>query len=274
MDQIAGPFHGELKDFKLEAFLTVAEELARGDDVERALWVLNNLPGFYRENQPHEVIKLRNELTAKIATPAWYAHNDNTDVPPHPDVFKGYLRGHLLLSEIKYMNQDDYVPHIVDVGPGVFELPLMLKHHNCKFTYEPVFLQKEYFERIKPQIEAYLKPCPVDQPRVYVACEIIEHLWNEHEIKTEMLRAGPLADVVHVSTPLYSICGTYRNWREIQTLAHLRTYTTKEFQNLMLKMFPEYGLHYIHGPIQHARLTLNGCRFDLRSTEDVYELGR
>lgn len=268
---------GEIPKFKLGAFIMAAEELLRSDEAERALNLLDNLPGFYRDHPPKEITALKNTILGRICTPSWYANTDNRHVPAYQYTmdqrkqFKAYTRGTLLYCEVKQFNEQGLVPHITDFGPGDYALPLMLDAFDLKFTYQPIALHLEMLEHVKPVLKERLTtPSKGSVPMVYVACEIIEHLWNEQDIKTEMIsNNGALADVVHVSTPLYTFTRPQLDWTEIGKLEHLRTYTPMEFDVLLTKMFPEYNKQYFYEIVQHMRLTFKGSKFDLRDGIDI-----
>lgn len=252
---------GELLNFKLQAFLDVANELVRADEVILALKLLDNLPGFYRDNRPVEIVELKNKILSRIATPSVYANSPvdaNIDTDDRNKTSKT-LRGQLIFNEVKWWNSRAIVPHIVDYGPGEYWLPFVLKKEGLKFTYQPVYLAKEAYEKAKALLTEEMIPKKPEAPTIYIACEIIEHLWNEEDLKTEMLASCGYADVIHISTPRYTHGNLCLDWAaDKQELGHLRTYTPQEFSQKIIQMFPEYQVKVFNSFIMHARLVKRG----------------
>ena len=254
----------EIKNFNVQCFIDAAKELLRADETIRALNLLDNLPAFYRDNIPVDVLELKLQIQSRIATSSFYANDNGCETAICDEIAiknAGTLRGRLITKEVQALNGDGIEPHVVDAGPGEYWLPMVLQNAGCKFTYEPIYLNKASYEACKHRFESVLGKKKDDAICVYVACEIIEHLWNEADLKNEMLRyVNDLADIVHVSTPLYTFDPLVTDWETIGDLGHLRAYTPQEFQTTVMKIFPEYLPLFYRGQIQHARLTLSHCR--------------
>lgn len=252
---------GELKDFKLQAFLDVVNELVRADEIERALWVLNNLPAYYRDFPPQQILELRNKILAKIATPTIYSTSkfDANIAFDDRHSHSKTMRAQFILMETEFLNKNNIVPHIVDYGPGEYWLPFLLKRNGIRFTYEAIYLAKGAHELAIPHLKEECVPKGETSPTILIACEIIEHLWNEEDIKTEMLAHCGLADIIHISTPRYTNAPFCLDWdKEKEHLGHLRAYTPNDFVNMLFKMFPEYHQKYFDSFIMHMRLTKKG----------------
>lgn len=251
---------GEMENFSAQPFLDCANELVRSDEIERALWLLDNLPAYYRDFPPKEVLDLKREILKRVATPQSYAANI-ADLLIDPETSNGMAdspRGRMLLEEVNALNLAGQAPHIVDYGPGEYWLPMMLKKEGLEFTYQALYLSENAFRRALPYfVEHFVKG---SGPKIFVACEIIEHLWQEQELKTEMLKACGLADIIHISTPKYTFDGhcpkDWQNYSHRETLGHLRAYTPNEFVNKINQMFPEYAWDFTDGRIMHMRLKL------------------
>lgn len=258
-----------IANFNLQCFIDAAEELLRADETLRALQLLDNLPAYYRQFIPKEVQDLRREIMARIATASFYATSSGYELSAPDDTYlkvHDTLRGHLLLREIKEMNQKDLMPHLLDLAPGEYAFVRMLQHYQCLFSYEPSFVNWPSYEHYKKHFEERLLPYRNDnniRPIIYFAGEIIEHLHDENELRYEMERKIGLADVVHISTPHMTFDFNCTDWRSKGDLGHLRTYTAQEFQNTIIKMFPEYTVTVYISPILHARCRLNTTRFDI-----------
>ena len=127
---------GEMKDFNLQCFIDAANELVRSDETIRALNLLDNLPAYYRDFKPKEVLKLKNEILHRIATPAVYSESNcdrNIDDVDRNGTSKT-LRAQLLRIELEWLNKENLKPHVVDLGPGEYWLPFELKRsaHLCE----------------------------------------------------------------------------------------------------------------------------------------------
>jgi len=250
-----------LENFKLQPFLDAANELVRADEVKRAIWILDNLPGFYRDHPPEEVIQLKNEILQRIALPQHYQFGECTLVDKEEQfmMLKKILRSALLLETVIELNKINIEPQVVDYGPGDFWVPALLKRENCKFTYRPITVQLPAALYAKQKID-WEEPKDTDSFRLFFAGEIIEHLWEESDLKTTMLSAGSnLADICQISTPRYSFDTRDFEWRtHRELLGHMRTYTPDEFQNVVRKLFPEYEWFFLDGQVMQINLIKKG----------------
>ena len=270
-------FGGPAENFRLQAFIDVANEYIRLDETERALHFLDNLPAYYRDHKPMEIVELKNELLKRIATPRLYSTGEfdcQFDLMNERKMHKS-LRGNLILKEVSFLNEQSYFPHVVDYGPGEFWLPIILSHFDKKFTYSPIALNKESERLAHTHIGTHIHPKQDGNPTVYVACEIIEHLWHQQELKTEMLHNCGFADVIHISTPRYTFDARDLDWKTNKPdIGHLRAYTPRDFMMTVMDMFPEYDTYFYDSTILHARLILKDSKFKekLMKREEVVDL--
>lgn len=246
----------------------------RADETIRALDLLSNLPAYYRDHVPQEVIGLRREVQKRLASASFYATSADYELSAPAENYIGLqqtLRGQLIIQEIKLLNDKGYIPHIIDHGPGEYWLPRLLKHFQRLFTYEPIYVNhpsfvhyKQYFEKELVQIRKEKEaktPDDLQRPVIFFAGEIIEHLWREDEIRWEMERSVGLADIVHISTPTYTFDWPCTDWKVKKDLGHLRAYTPSEFDSTIKKMFPEYEVTSLMTAILHARCILKSSSF-------------
>lgn len=256
-------------EINTKCFIQAAEELLRADETAMALDLLEMLPGFYRDYPPQEILEMKDNILKRIATPLAYRTNpdDNfvsLDVGKPGNEYQT-LRAGLICLEVKLLNEKKLTPIVVDYGPGEYWLPIMLHNKGYQFKYLPLGLNGTAESRAKEILQIHettdvTSDEAKNSPMLFIACEIIEHLWFEREIKVEMLKLGRKADVCHFSTPKYTYDIKKTNW-EIALLGHLRTYTPKEFENKIVKMFWEYqSIMYTH-QILHMRSTLSNSPF-------------
>lgn len=240
-----------MNNFNLQCFLDCANELVRADEVERAIHLLSNLPGYYRDHEPVPVTVLRNQILARIATPTKYAEHEGS-LEAYPDGDKWHmgqtLRGMIIIKELERLNSLSVTPTLVDLAPENFWLRKITEHLDR--SYRPISLGLVEVDKE-----------PLNVPLIFCALELIEHLWREDDIKIESLRFGRLPDVVHISTPMYSFDEECTDWRKRDLLGHLRTYTPAEFNNVLKRLFPEYEIVRYEHKVMHARLVLRSSEF-------------
>ncbi len=265
-----------MKDFNTQCFLEAAKELVRADETIRALQLLDNLPAYYRDNVPTEVFVLKNEILKKICTPDEYAVNEFDEWMDLKDLhgMRNTLRARIILKEVQNFNQAGLTPHVVDYGPGEFWLPLLLKQEDCQFTYDPIILNQKAYDKAKIHFVDNLMPKSVKQPKIFVATEIIEHLWEESEIRAQMLKRCNFADIVHLSTPKYTFDDDCMDWTTKGQLGHLRAYTPREFSQVIQDIFSDYNQIFYNPSdnkrqILHARLSFKYTEFPEVKMEDI-----
>ena len=229
---------GKQITFNLQDFLKVAEQLVDADEVERALWVLDNLPAYYRDNIPHEVVALKKSILSRMITPHGYlndAHDcELVDYARARAIIEGTLRGALIEKEL-----EDGFYHVVDVGPGEYWLPIGVKG---QFTYKSVGLDQKTREASLKHPEIVSKYSSRQSKHsigVFVALEVIEHLPDPRDLAVECAKHFVNEpDYIHLSTPLY----TYDSSPKAQAkyLPHLRAYTPREFIMEAQRLWPHY----------------------------------
>lgn len=244
--------------FDIEPFIKAANILVAADEPLRALQLLDNLPGYYRDNIPEEVEKIRSEIYALLATPTFYTTNKYdafVRADEAEETVDKLLRGQLIQADVKKYNDEGKTPHIVDLGPGEYWLPIGLKKKGLSFTYKDIGLCIEAKEKAAAHIGNLWTEPAVDAPVIFVACELIEHLHHETDIRVEMEKLKLKPDVIHISTPLYTFDGRKHRleWQKQGDLGHLRTYTPKEFSETIVKMFPTHTWMLTVSQIMHMR---------------------
>lgn len=240
---------GSCDFYKPQYQIDLANMLVAADEPMRALRVLSDMmPAYYRDQPPPELIRLMSQIHWRLATPAFYMKNIyDMDINVDNAVLflDTLLRGQMIQKDVKDLNDQGKTPHIIDLGPGEYFLPIGLSKKGYNFTYQDIGLCGVAQERAKPHIEQHFKTNdePVtDRPVIFVGCEILEHLHHEADIAVDCLRAngGYTPDIIHISTPY----GTYDgredriNWMRYGDIGHLRTYTTDEFGKVVSEMFP------------------------------------
>lgn len=261
---------GSLQFWDSKPFLQAADILVAADEPLKAVELLKNLPAFYRDHIPVEIAQTIKDIYAQLATPHFYMSN-KWDVLPrseaeHRAIVDNTLRGRIIQTDIKLLNDKGLEPYIIDLGPGEYWLPMGLRFKGLKFKYYDIGLCPEAKKIAMLQLgNHYLDPKDFkhDQPVVYVACEIIEHMHYEKDLHVELARTGCSADIIHVSTPKYTYDGSAQrlDWRKYGDLGHLRTYTPKDFQDTVCGMFYGYSWQFAVDIIMHLRGVKDGNKF-------------
>jgi hypothetical protein len=262
-----------IKEFKLDAFVTVINELLRSDETERALWVCENLPGYYRDNLPLEIATLKTEILQRMSTPFKYAYETiHADmINANDDFIRTTLRWKMIEEEVKQLNAQQLIPHIIDMGPGHYWMPILLKRDGYKFTYFPMGLSMAAHANAQKWLGDEIKALHDDrQPTIFCALEVIEHLDYPKEILSNMLYMCGYADIVHLSTPKYTFGYELMNWRELGELQHRRTYTPREFADEVRKIFGDvYSQAVYASQIMHARLVNTASKYKILQKLDI-----
>jgi hypothetical protein len=255
----------EVKPFELRPFLDAAHELMRFDESERALQLLENLPAYYRDNPPPEAVQMRRDILASLITPHAYASID-FDAEVGRDVMDHLSRGVWIKETFESPDlfrsdggTEALVPHVCEMGPGEYWLPLGLKKRGFDFTYHDISLLKRTGDNaraLRPDLRFVDTP-PEGAKRIFVAFEIIEHLTDPMEIAIEAARHCGEPEIVFLSTPLYTFA-VKDDWRKKNGQPHLRAYTPQEFFNTACEIFPGYNWDLRHDQIMVLRGTKRG----------------
>ena len=231
---------GEVTGFSTKPFIEAAELLARADEPERALQLLENLPAYYRDNTPPEVLEMRQAIMGSLLTPHAYASVD-FDAEVGRDVMDHLLRGRMVKKLVGELNDAGRNPHIVEMGPGEYWLPIGLHKRGYRFSYFDISLLQRTGKQAREYGSFNWDAQPFENyAKVFVAFELIEHLADPREIAVECARHCSNPDYVFLSTPLYTY-DTKADWRKLNGQPHLRAYTPREFINTACEIFPGYN---------------------------------
>lgn len=248
--------------FDQKPFIDAANILVASDEPLRALDLLSNLPAFYRDHMPKEIHELRARIYRDLATPIFYQKELPSPNYTNPETVgelfaatvDGVLRGQMILKDVLEFNDTaDYAPNIIDLGPGEYWLPIGMKHKGARFRYTGIGLCDANESASRPYLSGVLPS--QDKADIFVACELIEHLHHEQDIRVEFERYAPDAKIIHLSTPKYTFDGRAEqlDWQQKKGLGHLRTYTPREFHEVVARMFPEFEIKLINSRIMHIR---------------------
>lgn len=240
--------------FRVEPFLEAAFILCASDEFMRARQLLKNLPAWYRDNPPPEVVEMLRQIDAGLMTQRDYMQNANDlhliDRDRAKGILNGTTRGLILKQIVTKLNEQKLVPHIGDMGPGDFWMAVGLNEEKLKFTYHPYSIHPEAEAKAREILGDAIsyEPWSADRPSIFVACEIIEHLHYEEEIRMTYEKFGGNASYLLMSTPLYTFGNGNDNWQDPKQaglLGHLRAYTPSEMEVSIRRLFPEFKCQFI-----------------------------
>lgn len=257
-----------IHDFDEDLCIKYVEHLLRFDETERALLVLDNVPALYREHPTPKLLESRKDILKAITTISDYTE-DTHDSALHPDPkgeIEHQLRGRLVRKDVVELNQRGIVPHIIEMGPGNYWLPLALKELGLQFTYKDISLARLARENSIFRLDR-TDTAPIGAPILFIAYEIIEHLKPIEILQALHRNSDRDADKVYLSTPLFSYdtrpFGEARgDWRRMGSVGHLRAYTPTEFINVARNLFPTHQWE-IH---MQQPMCLRGCLANKQAT--------
>jgi hypothetical protein len=224
---------GKPLHFDPDHYLDSVEQMIRADEIVSALWMLDNMPGYYRDNKPQRALDIKKKIYQQLMTVVDYASDGDETKEASEDFSKVPLeeyyrqphcspRGVITVGLVQSLNLDGYSANIVELGPANYWLPTALKSLNCDFTYEGY--------SINPLVKSPIETIKSDKPikNIFVCFEVIEHLFSPDDIYHFYCKSKMDADYVLMSTPKYTLMGGLPDW-DTRTLGHIRTYTPTEF---------------------------------------------
>lgn len=280
---------GRPKFFDPDNYLDLVEQMICADELERAFWMLDNMPGWFRTNVPSRAIELRETLHKLIWNIGSYVGDEaecyeaslNYQKNLHPDqdwdglglgamIDIGFCnpRGKITIDVIRDLNQKGMTPFIWEMGSANFWLPYGLHTKGCKFTYCGSTINQAAMNDHRPRLEALgvWQDRPTEgQTEIFVCFETIEHLWREADIIHQYHRFGAKADYILMSTPLGTLLGGVNDYH--RELGHLRTYTPTDLFQIGSKFWPGFDWSLA----EHHMMVLLGTRRK-PETEDLLSL--
>lgn len=251
MEQVGKP-----KYFNVDLYLAAVEEMLNADELERALWMLDNLPGYYRDNVPQTVIVMKKRIYRQLMDVHDYLSDKHEsgekrdhDIPVEDLIDREFCwpRGPIVEYRVNEYNLGGEIPLIVELAPADYWLPKGLAKKGKNFFYHGVSINKKAEERAKDELLGYWTK-QTETAKIFCCFETIEHLWNPDDIFHTFTRLNLDPEYIFLSTPKYTCFGGVPNWHE-RTLGHLRTYTPGEFLSFAKKHWPNYEWTYQDAPL-------------------------
>ncbi len=244
--------------FSLENFIETIIGFIRADEIQTALWLLDNPPGWYRDNYPPELTKIRNTIYQNCYDQVEYA-TDNEEADCTREFGEaqwdnGYMFPRAQI--IKQLVDSLPVPWIFDLGCSHGNLPLGLHKSGSQFTYRGAGMNWRIQAKVMDWLGTLIwKDKPFEkQPTILYCTEVIEHMMNPHDAIHSAYKIGVNFDHILLSVPKYTLGGGLPNW-DTRRLGHVRTWTPREFLAFADKGWPGYQwmLYDAHSMVLHGR---------------------
>lgn len=262
---------GRPRNFNVETYCDIIEQMVDSDEIKRALWLCDNAPAYYRDYPTERLVNMKRDILSRCVIVDEYVYSDceNFDVATKWEKEKAGLdsledkidsgfaspRGPIVLQMVKKFNEAGIEPTIIELGPADFWLAYGLRKHGVKFKYHGHTINHKAAEtHIFRLTDVWLgiEQAKQSKPEHTIFCcfEVMEHLWDEWTIRQTYDRLGIDACHVALSTPKHSLLGGNTiPWRE-RTIEHLNAYTPTEFNRIATSMFPGYNFLWYDGFMQ------------------------
>lgn len=237
--------------FSLDLFIASVEQMITSDEIQTALWMLDNPPGWYRDNYPQELIDIKNRIYQQCYDQFDYA-SDHDEANFTRDEIEAqcltgytYPRADILFEDIKKMNLDGHTPWIFEISPSHGWLPLGFAKRELKFNFFGKNLNQPALKKIKDWLpQGIWADKPQDnQTKILVCFEALEHMARPEDLPQSAHKIGIDFDRIYLSTPKYCLGGGLPDWKT-RRLGHLRNWTPNEFLDFANKSFKGYAWTY------------------------------
>lgn len=236
--------------FDIDLYLNAVESMICADEVKFALVMLDNMPGYFRDNVPERAKYIRAKIYEQCMTVQDYINDKEESIEKSEIHHKTPLdkqwkephfspRGELIVKIVRELNQKGYCANIVELGPYNYWLPAGLQDEGLDFIYTPISVNPHVKCPIQTKTES-------DKPlkNIFVCFEVIEHLWNEDEIVHYFYKTQMNPDYVLISTPKYTCGHGLFNW-DTRLLGHIRTWTPSELTLWCKKHWPSLNWYFV-----------------------------
>lgn len=243
---------GKPLHWDLTKHIEAVDQMIKADELQIALKMMDDIPGWYRDNYPEELSEMKAKLYQQTYDQAEYGTDDEEAGCEQEFGESQWTNGYMhpraeIISEImtKY-NSENFHPWIYDLGCSHGNLPLGLMKSGFKFTYLGRGMNWRIEEKVKQWVYKHWQEKPAKgEPAILYCTEVLEHMFNPHDLIHSAYKVGVDFDQILLSTPLYTLGGGLPEWRN-RRVGHVRTWTPKEFQEFAIKAFPGYQWTYYH----------------------------
>lgn len=233
--------------FDVGIYLAAVEGMIRADEIERALWMLDNLPAWYRDNPPPEVRMMKQILYENLYDCFDYASDPDEAgwTKENAELQFGtaytYPRAEVLRDIIGQMNAKGHKPWLCEFSTSHGLLPLGLQREKFEFNFFGKNLNHQALVKLKGWLNdgVWAEQPRVDQKTIFVFTEALEHAYREEDLLYSYRKLAIDFDHLVLSVPYGCLGGGLPNWKT-RRLGHIRGYTADEFFKLAMRFFPSY----------------------------------
>lgn len=248
INEIGRPLYWNLSDH-----VKSIVQMIRADELQIALRMCDEIPGYYRDNYPRELSELKRKIYEQTYDQIEYATDDEeaecTREFGEAQWTNGYMHPRAeIIAEIvrNSVGQQKQAPWIFDLGCSHGNLPLgLLKELGPCFNYRGAGMNYRIQAKVKEWVGAEVwRERPAEgQPTILYCTEVIEHCFSPEEIVHSAYKVGTNWDYILLSVPKYTLGGGLENW-DTRRLGHVRTWTPNEFLAFADKAWPGYRWTY------------------------------
>lgn len=240
--------------FDLEVYKQAVIGMIRADELQFALTMLDNLPGYYRDLPPAWVAEIRATIYRQTYDSIEYATDDDeancTREFGEAQWTNGYMhpRAEIIAKLVREINGQGMVPWLYDLGASHGNLPLGLLQEKLEFTYCGVGMNHRILQKVKGWVGSKWRNTPLaDQANpkagqnlsILYNTEVIEHMMNPLDAVHSSHKPGIDWHYILLSVPMYTLGGGLPDW-DTRRMGHVRTWTPREFADFADKHWPGY----------------------------------
>lgn len=212
------------------------EGMIRADELQIALQMCDQIPGYYRDHYPAELQKIKNTLYEQMYDQVEYATDDEeancTREFGEGQWLTAYTFPRAEILEKIIENEVVGAPWIFDLGCSHGNMPLGLLKRGIAFDYKGVGMNWRIVEKVKAWVgEDVWTERPIKGQTTILFCsEVIEHCMNPMDVVHTAYKQSINWDLIILSVPMYTLGGGLPDW-DTRRLGHVRTWTPEEFFN-------------------------------------------
>lgn len=233
--------------WSLSNHIIAIEQMIAADEIQIAIQMLEQVPGWYRDNYPDELRDIRNNIYRQCYDQFDYASDHDeanfTKEEILAQAFSPYTypRANVLAEDLAQANKNGKRPWIFEISPSHGWLPLGFAEKGLEFNFFGKNLNQKALDKIKGWLPPYVwSDSPGQFQESWLVCyEALEHMWNPHDLEQAAKKVGYEFSRIYLSTPKYTLGCGLPDWKT-RRLGHVRTWTPNEFSEFARKSFPGF----------------------------------
>lgn len=238
--------------WRLDEHIAAIIGMIRADELQIALKMCDEIPGYYRDNYPAELQEIKATLYQQMYDQVEYATDDEEAECTREFGESQWLTAYTFpRAEIieKILTDEMRTPWIFDLGCSHGNLPLGLIKSNFAFDYKGVGMNWRIVEKVKRWVGEDIwteRPTP-GQDTILFCSEVLEHCMNPMDVVHTAHKQGIDWKLILLSVPMYTLGGGLPDW-DTRRLGHVRTWTPHDFHAFAWKNWPGYTWELTQAP--------------------------